>query len=345
LECDEAQDISSEKHDKEFAPMVATTNAVRIYYGTAWDENTLLERVKQAHQDSERRDGVRRHFEYPWWVVAEFNPAYGAYVEGERARLGESHPLFRTQYKLETIGGTAGFLAAQQRGQMQGEHRRAHRREDGATYVAGVDIAGAGEESAGVGLRTLCDRHDSTVVTVARVSWEDIDQLAGEPRLEVVQHYWWTGQGHRQQYVALRDLLGSVWECNRVVVDATGIGAAPAEFLRAALGESIVRPLVFTAASKSRLGYRLLAAVNGGRFKVYAADGSPEGEEFWRQCERARYSVRANQTLNFYVPEAEGHDDFVMSAALCVEATRGLGGPGAAGTLARRKTEWEDGRY
>ncbi|MCL4535805.1 MAG: hypothetical protein M1370_11685 [Bacteroidetes bacterium] len=360
LEFDEAQDISAEKHDKEFAPMAAATNATRVYYGTAWDDNTLLERVKQAHLEQERHDGVRRHFEYPWWAVAEHKPLYGAYVEGERARLGESHPLFRTQYKLETIGGTAGFLSAGQRAQMQGGHPRCHRRTDDAVYVAGVDIAG-GEE--GFALTSSLSqrereeasspsqrqregaRRDSTVVTVARLSFADADELVTEPRLEVVEHYWWTGHSHRQQYAQLRDLLGNVWECGRVVVDATGMGAPVAEFLRSALGESVVVPLVFTAAAKSRLGYRLLAAVNSGRLKMYAPDGSEECAEFWRQCERAKYTVRANQTLNFYVPETEGHDDFVVSAALCVEAASGYGGPGPAAALARRRAEYTDGRY
>ncbi len=388
LECDEAQDIDADKHDKEFAPMAATTNAVRIYYGTAWDEANLLERAKQANLEQERRDGIWRHFEYPWWVVAEHNPLYGAYVEAERARLGDSHPLFRTQYKLETIGGTAGLLTAAQRAQMQGEHPRQHRHTDGAVYVAGVDIGGgpAGEtsppslrsgqalsplppgEGDGVGWSSVSSLFpgreglpragsplargqgvrsgpDSTVVTIARLDYSAADDALPEPRLEIVEHYWWTGQSHRQQQAGLRDLLGRVWECGRVTVDATGMGAPVAELLRAALGESVVVPFVFTAASKSRLGYGLLAAVNSGRLKMYAPDGSPEGAEFWRECERARYAVRANRTLNFYVPESEGHDDFLVSAALCVEAARGYGGPAPAAAIARRKSDWEDGRY
>ena len=36
LECDEAQDISTRKWDKDFAPMAASTNATRVFWGTAW---------------------------------------------------------------------------------------------------------------------------------------------------------------------------------------------------------------------------------------------------------------------------------------------------------------------
>ena len=46
--------------------MAASTGATTVLYGTAWDDRTLLERTKQANLEAERRDGVRRHFEYDW---------------------------------------------------------------------------------------------------------------------------------------------------------------------------------------------------------------------------------------------------------------------------------------
>ncbi len=36
--------------------------------------------------------------------------------------------------------------------------------------------------------------------------------------------------------------------------------------------------------------------------------------------EKARSQYRASQTMNFYVDPAQGHDDFLMSLALVVEA-------------------------
>ncbi|MCL5074203.1 MAG: hypothetical protein M1136_00915 [Chloroflexi bacterium] len=344
LEFDEAQDIALEKHDRDFAPMGATTNVTRVYYGTAWDENTLLEKVKQDNLELERKDGIKRHFEYPWWVVAEHNPLYGQYVEGEKARLGESHPLFRTQYKLETIAGTSGLLSASQRAQMQGEHSRQHRREDEEVYVAGVDIAGSDEVAADAALRAAKPRKDSTVITIAKLDFSLISDAILEPRLLIVEHLWWTGRSHRQQYEQMLDLLRNVWGCQRVVVDAGGVGGGVADFLEAALGPSVVEKFVFGAASKSRLGYGLLAAVNSGRLKMYAPDGSAECQEFWLECERARYTVGSNQTLNFFVPESEGHDDFLMSLALTVEAA-GSYGVAPAAAIAEGMLGYQDGRY
>jgi len=42
LECDEAQDIQVDKWDKDFAPMAASTNATRVFWGTAWTARSLL---------------------------------------------------------------------------------------------------------------------------------------------------------------------------------------------------------------------------------------------------------------------------------------------------------------
>ena len=44
LKVDEAQDIDPAKFDKEFDPMTASTNATRVFWGTAWTWQTLLPR-------------------------------------------------------------------------------------------------------------------------------------------------------------------------------------------------------------------------------------------------------------------------------------------------------------
>ena len=116
-------------------------------------------------------------------------------------------------------------------------------------------------------------------------------------------------------------LLKNVWKCRRVVVDATGVGAGVAAFLRKSLGTSIVKPFTFTARSKSDLGFDLLAAINSGRLHTYKPDGSPESTEFWSQISKARSVIRPNQTINFFVEPSQGHDDFLSSLALLVHAS------------------------
>ncbi len=145
------------------------------------------------------------------------------------------------------------------------------------------------------------------------------------------RHYWWTGKKHAELYVQLIDILKNVWHCRKVTVDATGVGQPVSSFLRAALGVK-VSPFTFTAQSKSELGFNLLAAINSGGLKMYAGDGSDEEREFWFEMEKAKSQYRPSQTMNFYVNPAEGHDDFLMSLALLVEAANQYTPRGARGS-------------
>src|SRR4030042_763886 len=137
LEVDEAQDVSKDKYNKEFKPMGATTTVTTVHYGTTWDDATLLEEVKQTNLELERKDGIKRNFRYDWQEISRLNPDYRAFVDSERQRLGEDHPLFRTQYALLPIRGGGGFLTNQQIAQLRGEHSSLSKRMRGRNYVAG----------------------------------------------------------------------------------------------------------------------------------------------------------------------------------------------------------------
>jgi hypothetical protein len=315
LEIDESQDVSPEKYTKDFRPMGAATNATTVHYGTTWDDATLLEEVKQTNLELERKDGIRRHFRYDWEEVAKYNPAYRAYVEAERERLGENHPLFLTQYRLLPVQGGGGFLNAQQRAQLQGVHPRRHVREPGKTYIAGIDLAGEAERLA----QDLSRRQDSSVITIGELDFSCGEALLKQPLIRIVEHYRFTGEPHPRLYSRMVDLLRNLWDCKRVAVDATGIGQPVASFLRQALGGRVL-PVVFSPQFKSKMGFDLLAAINSGRLKMYAPDGSPEYQQFWREMERAKSHYRPSQTMDFYVDPSRGHDDFLMSLALLVQA-------------------------
>jgi len=330
LEIDESQDVGKDKYTKEFKPMGATTNVTTVHYGTTWDDSTLLEEIKQTVGEQEKQDGVRRHFRCDWQEVAKYNPDYLAYVEGERERLGEDHPLFLTQYCLLPVRGGGGFLSSQQRAQLDGGHNRRHQPERGKVYVAGIDLAGEAEEEEGARLRAIKPHQDSTVVTIGELDFSACNSLQKQPAIKIVEHCWWTGKKHTKLYVQLVDILKNVWHCRKVVVDATGVGQPVSSFLRQALGSPVI-PFTFTQHSKSELGFSLLAAVNSGRLKMYAGDGSAEYREFWFEVDKARSHYRPSQTMNFYVDPSQGHDDFLMSLALLVEAANQYSPRGARG--------------
>jgi hypothetical protein len=311
--------------------MGATTNVTTVHYGTTWDDSTLLEEVKQTNLELERKDGIKRHFRYDWQEIARHNPDYLAYVTSERERLGENHPLFLTQYRLQSIRGGGGFLSALQRAQMNGEHHRKHSYQRGKTCIAGIDLAGEAEEAEDSYLRALKPRQDSTVVTIGELDFTGDSRMTQQPQVKIVEHYWWTGRKHAELYPQLVDILKNVWHCRRIAVDATGVGEPVSSFLRQALGSRVI-PFTFTRKSKSELGFDLLAAINSGRLKMYRSDGSPECREFWLEMENAQSQYRPNQTMNFYVDPSQGHDDFLMSLALMVKAAKNYTPRGAKGS-------------
>lgn len=315
LEVDEAQDVDAEKYEREFVPMGATANVTTVMYGTAWDGSTLLERTKQANLEAERRDGVRRHFEYDWQHVARHNAAYLAHVEKRRGELGASHPVFLTQYCLQTIAGSGRLFSNVQQALIDGTHGRQAYPTAGELYAAGLDLGGGADPAADA------SAHDATVLTIGRVVFPDASALVQEPRVEIIEHYAWTGVGHDVLTPQVVELLER-WRVTRVAIDATGLGETLARIVTAKLGEPRVDAVKFTAVSKSEIGFDLIAAVNGGRLKAYSHDDSTESTALRQQVALARIAYRANQTMNFYCDAAECHDDYLVSAALLVRASK-----------------------
>jgi hypothetical protein len=332
LEIDESQDVSKEKYTKEFRPMGSAFNATTVHYGTTWDDATLLEELKLTNLELQKRDGIKRHFRFDWQDVAKYNESYGQFVQGERARLGESHPLFRTQYLLLPIRGGGGFLTRQQIVGMHGAHPRQQDPQDGRVYIAGIDLAGEREETKEEALSAARQKLDATVITVAEVDTiQRSTSTLAEPTLKVVEHYHWTGTPHSQLYPSMVEAINK-WKCQKVLVDSTGIGQPVASFLRHELGSRII-PFTFTQKSKSDMGFELLSLVNSGRLRLYQQDGSTDYQELMSQLEKARSQYRPNQTMNFYVDPQEGHDDFLMSLALVAEAARDFSPRAAKGGL------------
>lgn len=215
LEIDESQDVSKEKYTKEFRPMGSSTNVTTIHYGTTWDDSTLLEEIKLVNLELEKRDGLKRHFRFDWHEVAKYNPDYAQYVEGERVRLGDEHPLFRTQYLLLPIRGGGGFLTRQQIVLMMGTHPRLKEPQGKLTYIAGIDLAGEREETREAALMAAKPKLDSTVITIAEVDMPTGQRSQfslNEPTLRVVEQYQWTGVAHSTLYPQIVDILRK-WDC------------------------------------------------------------------------------------------------------------------------------------
>ena len=322
LECDEAQDITTAKWDKDFAPMAASTNATRVFWGTAWTSKTLLAREKRVAEEAQRKDGKRRVFVINGDQVAREVPAYGAFLVDQVAKLGRNHPLVRTQFFSEEIDAEAGMFPTERLKLIQGSHLQAAMPEGGKYYALLIDVAGV-DENVASGIEELANAgRDNTVATIVEVDLSTLpaDQK-GAPNYKVMARYVWTGSRHTVLYSILKSLADQ-WRVSYVVVDATGVGAGLASFLDKALPGKVI-PFTFTQKSKSDLGWRFLGVIETGRYQE-SLDG---GKLFYNEAKYCQSSVQEGpgKILRWGVPDGTRHeltgdlvhDDVILSSALC----------------------------
>jgi hypothetical protein len=320
LVANEAQDIEPDVWDSVFAPMAASSNATTVFLGTVWSGSTLLARQMRLLNELERADGIQRVFKVPWREVATELPVYGDYVRRQIGLLGEQHPFIKTEYELEELDGAGGLFPPERRGLAQGSFPPVERPDgSNAIYALAIDVAGEEEDGLeGAALRQAQPRKDSTAVAVVRI-------VPGEqPRFEVVTWYLWTGTRHTALHERIVQLATRVWNVRQVVIDATGVGAGLAAFLRQSLGERMVTPFVFSSASKSQLAWEFLGLIDSGRFQVFDPSNCVDREQarlgqlFLRQMEACRYTVLPGpgRLVRWGVEDERLHDDLLMAAAL-----------------------------
>jgi hypothetical protein len=355
LECDEAQDVLIEKWDREFAPMAASTNATCLFFGTAWTPDTLLARELRRARLAEQKDGVRRAFVLNADEVAREVPAYGRHVARQIEQLGRHHPFIKTQYFSEEISAAGGMFTAEHLQMMRGSHPAEERPHAGADYAFCFDLGGASlseggairETEEGVKGSALDGgrEHDASALTILRMeSTVEEDPLGGAPLYRVVGRFVWQNAGQRKLYRLLLG-LAEAWQPRRIVLDASGMGAALSEFLGKAL-PGIVQPFVFTSASKSRLGWDFLALIENGRYKEYATQEprlAELQELFFLQAQYCQREVLpgVERVLRWSVPQGARHphtqrplhDDLLVSAALCAALERHIWGPARSAVI------------
>jgi hypothetical protein len=331
LEVDEAQDVLIGKYDRDIAPMAASTNATRVFWGTAWTARTLLARELRAARQAELADGCRRAFTLSAVEVGREVPEYTRYVEGEVHRLGRSHPHVRTQYFSEEIDAEGGMFPDERVKLMYSPSPLPA--EAGATVLSHallIDVAGEDEGRAagedGLPVEGLANPgRDATALTVVAVK-VGLGGAGARPSYRVVERRLWVGVKHTRLHAEIK-ALAERWQARRVVVDATGVGAGLASFLEGALPGRVV-PFTFTGASKSQLGWDFLAVVDGGRWQE--GEGRPAANPltalFYRQLSFCQYTILPGpeKRMRWGVPDGVRdpgsgelvHDDLVISAAL-----------------------------
>lgn len=330
LEVDEAQDVSIAKFDKDIAPMASSTNATRVFWGTAWTSQTLLARELAASEtdagaaseavvseadtgagavtaEANPRSFYRQAFRLTASAVAREAPDYGAFVDAQVARLGRSHPMVRTQYFSETIDGQAGMFPPERlermglapEGAPGGVNPCPRDPLPAETYAMLLDVAGEDEavrEGGDAARQTALanPRRDATALTIAAVERAPDATRRDAPIYRAAARYSWVGIHHAGLYEAIL-ALARAWNARALVVDATGVGAGLASFLERALPGKVL-PFTFSAASKSRLGWDFLALVDSGRWRERATPQEQEQqrlrETFRQQLAFCQYDIQ-----------------------------------------------------
>ena len=357
LQVDEAQDVQVAKYDKDIAPMAASTNATRVFWGTAWTSKTLLARELRAARKAEKQDGIRRTFVINADTVAREVPAYGKFVKDQVSKLGRNHPMVKTQFFSEEIDAEGGMFPPARLALMRGSHPRAYQPRPDAVYCITLDVAGEDESASEDPEKLANPKRDLTALTIFEVDLSTIsDPLIKAPTYKVIDRHQWIGTKHTALYAVIK-ALADHWHARYLVVDSTGVGAGLASFLDKALPGKVI-PFVFNSATKSKLGWDFLAVVETGRFKDWAAaddprqsgpGAPPDGvacspllasipgactadndsiqETFVRQCDACQMEVLTgpDRRMRWGVPDGSRdyetgqllHDDLVISAALC----------------------------
>lgn len=289
LSVDEAQDVSPDKFDKDFDPMTASTNATRIFFGTAWTASTLLERERRVALQAEKADGIKRVFHYTADDVCLQVPAYKLHLERKIAEQGRNHPHIRTQYFGETIEAQSGMFPPARLLLMtpstspllpgegsgvrsdsplplgEGPGVRSGLR-SGVAFL--LDVAGQDESklsgtasSYNLGLGN--PGRDSTTLTVVEIDLSMLAELR-YPVYRVIARRTWTGESHLSVFTHLKNLAAE-WHPYYFVVDATGVGEGLWGMLDRHFPARVI-PVKFTLQEKSEIGWRFLNIIETGRF-------------------------------------------------------------------------------
>jgi hypothetical protein len=330
LELDEAQDILPAKFDKDIAPMAASTNATRVFWGTAWTSNTLLARELRAARELQKKDGVKRVFILTADEVAKEVPPYGDFVAGQVARLGRHHPMVKTQYFSEEIDAEGGLFPPERIALMRGAHPPTPQPEPDKIYAITLDLAGEDEAliadpETGTVEELANPRRDSTALTVFEVDLASVDDpLINKPTYKEVFRKEWIGIKHATLYGQIK-AIAELFEARYLIVDSTGVGAGMTSFLAAALGDKVI-PFDFNIRTKSDLLWNFLGLIDSGRFKVYKTPDAEPIEAFWEQVELCQFEILPGpqKRVRWGVPDGTRspetgelvHDDLLISAAL-----------------------------
>jgi hypothetical protein len=340
LEGDEAQDIESNKWERDAQPMGSFNNATTVLYGVAWTKESFIYKgMQQAYEMEARLEdelGYRPKLVFKidaHKVIASGNENYRKAFNNQLARLGPNHIAIQTQYLLNFVDSIGRFWDAEQIARMYANTYRMRQGPDpNAVYIFSIDVAGQEEETTELGdveaVAAAAGNHkrDGTVLKIG--------ELMADGTVVPVAFYSWVGKPHSKQRTQIKTILEH-WNTIGGTCDATGIGEPLAYWLIEELPNQEVEAYKFKAQgdeNKSKLGYLAYNFVSYDKLKIPRRPTDPAQADLWDelkwQLENLVRVAKKQQSINYHVPPTakprrEGHvphDDMVIALFLLLRA-------------------------
>lgn len=318
---EECQEINDNKIRKSLHPMVAATMGTIVKIGTATTYNCDFYQAIRINEALELTAGKRNHFYFPCTVGIQYNSLYKSYIGKEKIRLGEDSDEFQTSYCGKWIFERGMFVTKEQLFntaivKVTGTWAQ---RYDGIlprplrnySIVAGIDWGAS---------------HDSTVVTLTAVNWNEPADTGIIYYDEKETNYtfynkhiigWleFLGDNYEYQFGEIMGYLTRIPQLRKVVTDSNTCGLPIFHRLQAAfVGKPVeVEPFNFQAKVKSD-GYKsLYSDICGRRVTVPASDSvrvTKEYRKFVNQMLDLRKEYRQNMMVVNHPEEKGAHDDY-----------------------------------
>lgn len=301
--------------------MGAFYNATKILIGTATTQKGFFYDAIERNKSDQANGGRRNHFQYDYKVVQKYNPSYAKYIEGEKKRLGEDSDEFQMSYNLKWILERGMFIDQKTFDSLAYPEMGLSLLDTKKSHVVGIDLG---------------KKNDSTVVTVLEVDWDNpiVIEKASSSDMNIPDYTaynvcvkaWLEMQGDNwnEQYDKIVSFLSN-FNVARIVMDATGVGDAIYDRLRANLDYEVI-PYVFSKQAKSELYKHFNTEIKGGRVHYPADEETKETREY-KKFEQQMLDLEKTYSGQLMIcshPNVNGaHDDYPDSLALAVYGAKG----------------------
>lgn len=329
---DEAQDIDSFTIRKSIRPMKNFYNGTVIYIGTPVPSKCEFSEACHRNSFRDQKEGVttnkyRRHYQFDYTHVSAANPDYAKSIEQEKEDIGEDSDEFRMAYKLEWLESRGRFITFDMIKKLGIRKRRVDKeyvwvkgRKKQSEFVRPHGLVSSDRKTPNqVFSLDYGGRNDSTVMTMARVWWDNPVLIDGENRYHIHILDWLeiVGDDHEEQYPKILSKLDK-YDISMGVNDSTGKGDVIHDRLsRHLMYKSMdLHPFVYSLKSKHD-GYTLLKQeISAGRITFPWSDNVKTYKKHKRFVQQMtelikEYKGNSGKYMSVRHPETAGaHDDY-----------------------------------